>query len=237
MKTDENVEEKRILHDLALEFYRNSGVPDNRYFWRVAMRTVKKILTDAKGVQPQASLFLRLHYPFFDEAVQKILCERHFEISSDVRVPKWYAVEAYLIGEQYALANCNYNPDDFGFYQNLNLIEGAAQEFFLLDLNWFARLLVAITDVFEKIKKSDKYTHAFRMQVWINQFAHTDETPKTWGAKIVKNGRNSLRVSVFNENKSRKKIFQSWIACWESELHRLNHLLGNRITKRMDFKA
>src|SRR5437016_12712095 len=63
-----------------------------------ALREVQQML-EAPAERMQVSLFLPTHYPFFDEAVQSILMERHPE--------KWrggtscYAVDAYLWAEQY----------------------------------------------------------------------------------------------------------------------------------------
>ncbi len=179
--------------------------------------TVLKIFEDAKAPQPPATLFLRLHYPFFDDrGVQNVLMERHPDkcrIKSGV--PSWYSVEAYLIAEQYAWA---YYTDDG--LNNLDMIEGAAQYCFIFDLPWFARLLVAITGAIEKAAAVSPATVTLKLQRWNNQFSQADKTPGRWlaGTEELEKKKKFLKArsipleywptkKILNE----EKIFQCWL--------------------------
>jgi len=233
VNTDTKIQTKK-QGALAWEFYARGGIPDDSFFWTAARDTVQKILKDAAGIKPAASLFLRLHYPFFNSAVQKVLKERHPERSNkEFEVPQWYAVEAYLIAEQYSLVhhdNCR--------LKNLNLIQDVAQDYFIIDLKWFLQLLTAISNAFEQMRggvvTGKKITS--RLQAWNNQYSQVDATPDRWmaGTDYLKKAKgqkasplNSVRVSAAKENKKRVAIFHFWRPCWQEELKRLNSLLGS----------
>jgi hypothetical protein len=234
VNTDAKIKEKQTLSDLALDFYAKRGLPDDRFFWTAARSTVQKILKDAKGKQPPATLFLRLHYPFFDDKVQKVLMQRHPEPGQiNSGFAPWYAVEAYLIAEQFGLvAYGNGSPKTF------ELLGDSAQFYSFCDLRWFSQLMVAVTGVFERMQMVSGLGAdpiALKLQEWNNHFSQSDESPCRWldGSEFLerlkkykKSPLNSVRVSAATENRKREDIFQSWLPCWQAELQRLNERLA-----------
>ena len=107
---------------------------------------VAKMLEESNGQQQELSRFLELHYPFFDNDVQKVTNERHPSKKHSPYIE--YAADACLWAEQYAWMA--YGP-------NKNILDFSihAEFFFVNDLNWFSRLLVAITAGIEAMLKVD----------------------------------------------------------------------------------
>jgi hypothetical protein len=245
LNSAEDIQEKKLISDLQLEFYANQGLPDHRFWWAASRRIVRRVLKEATIKQrPKATLFLRLHYPFFEEKVQSILMERHPDNYPMVNDHPWYAVDAYLIAEQYALTAFGEEP-----LNTLNLIEGAAQLYFVLDLLWFSRLLQSITNVFQTFQNStvpDLSTWASKLQGWNNIYSKTDKTPPQWfkGTPFLesaqehnrqspgkKNRMASVTVIAAKANKTRRVIFQRWLPYWQCNLQRLDVLLKSGIPR------
>ncbi len=236
------IEEKRFISDLQMEFNANRGRPDDRFWWAMSSRVIRRMLEeDALQKRPQSTLFLRLHYPFFNAEIQSVLMERHPENCSIIKDERpWHAVEAYLLAEQYGLTA--YGDD---LFQDVGLIEGAAQSYFVHDLRWFSRLLVSISDVFELMRHAldpEKVTMALRMQEWNNRYSNVDKTPDQWltateflaadkQKKSHGKSAKSRTVTASKENKRRKEIFQTWLPCWHLNLARLDGLLKSTSTK------
>jgi len=240
------IEEKRFISDLRIASYQNQGDPDvdARVWWAESRRAVRRILKEA-GLQtrPKATLFLHLHYPFFDDMVQAILMERH--PNNCPKVEPWYSVNAYLLAEQYALTALSDDP--FGqieFY----LISGAAHFLFINDLKWFSHLLIAMTDavaIFHNNTIPDLPFWSLKLQGWNNRFPEGTKRPERWleGTEYLaackeynlkhpdKNRTSSITVSASRETGRRKKIFKIWLPCWQSNLQRLDTLLNAPSTK------
>jgi len=240
LNSPEAIKEKQFISELQLAFYANRGLPDDRFWWAASRRAVRRILKEA-GLQkrPPATLFLRLHYPFFNDEVQSILMERHSDKCRITKDSPWYAVDAYLLAEQYSLTA--YGDD---LMKNLNLIEGVAQFYFVHDLRWFSRLLVSVADVFELMRRGldpETVTVTLRLQEWNSRYSEVDKTPGRWleGTEYLANAKpkdsgksaSSRGVTASKENKRRNAIFQTWLPCWRSDIERLDILLNASSSK------
>ncbi len=197
-----------------------------------ALREVQQML-EAPGERMQVSLFLPTHYPFFDEAVQSILMERHPEKWRDM---PYYAVDAYIWAEQYGWIGYS----DFPLKSPVS-IEEHASFYFTYDLCWFSRLLTAIAKSIESILQVNpaEAPRATLLQGWLNTFSETSKRPSLWleGTPLQENAskdnaekrRNSIRVSAAKVNRRRRTIFAHWRGCWEAELRHLESLLNPKI--------
>jgi hypothetical protein len=210
--------------------------PKTEFLMR-ALAEVEGIAQRWEANQPgeRRSLFLEGHYPFFDEQVQLILLERHPDQCLAYQGDPAYAVDAYIWAEQYAWIAYDDSP-----FKTCLFVEEFAGFYFVHDLRWFARLLVAIADVLERILRfaPERATHEARLQIWRNDRAQRPESepkPLSWlsgtsfilkaAKKTRTNQANSIRASAGRINHKRRIIFGRWFPLWKAEIRHLRRQL------------
>lgn len=177
-------------------------------------------------------LFVEHHWLYFDKEVQIVLMERHPEITSWVRHKEiHYAVDAYLWAEQYVFTA--YSEGD-AFTKDAFICAKFANPFFVEDLHWFSRLLVAMSRAVESTPEdpnAEGITNKTRLQVWRNHIFQKSVPPEKWlegttqGDLARKEADLSITSTASALSATRKTIFKKWQPSWEAELASLNYLI------------
>jgi hypothetical protein len=191
-------------------------------------------------------LFLEFNFPFVNLGVRKILKERHPNAES---ASKWlkenpqYPIDAYLVAEATAWIAFQ----EKYIISSLFPITEMAEIFFLHDLKWYCKLLIAVTEAIEKQMKIDpKASMPKLLQDWCLKRDNLTKPPSKWlgdtpdgeakSREINRSDKAStplkerIRISAAQENERRREIFYDWQACWRAELRGLN--LSIRLRER-----
>ena len=198
------------------------------------------------GERKTLSLFLEFNFPFFNLKVQKILKERdpHSKTAN-----KWlkknpcYPIDAYLHAEMIGWIACGDKNILSSLFPQLEMVEW----YFLHDLKWFSRLLIAVVEAIEQQIKIDPDASMPKLlQAWCLQREKLPTPPGGWLqgtpegeaklAEIKKNEETSTHINkkripddAGQENAIRRRKFKKWVSCWQAELQGLDFEIRLRL--------
>ena len=212
---------------------------------RESVAGILKEWEQTPGKRKEMSLFLEFNFPFLNLQVQKIMDERNPQSMS---ASKWlkenpcYPIDAYLYAEIFGWIACG----DKNLLSSLFPFTEMTEWFFLHDLTWFSKLLVAVAEAIEKQIKIDPNASMSKLlQSWCLEREKLPVRPTKWlegtpegDAKLVeiKNFNNKpenvnpkrLPECAAQENAKRRKIFEKWVSCWQAELRSLDFAIKLR---------
>jgi hypothetical protein len=188
------------------------------------------------GERTALSLFLEFNFPFVNLRVQKLLKERNPHSESATQFLKeipHYPIDAYLLAEAIGWITCGEKE----FQSSLFPLMELSEFFFLHDLKWFSKLLIAVAEAIEKqIRKHPNASMPKLLQDWC---LNKPSSPSKWlertaegEAKLekleeeYKKGKfvdpRRIPIDAAQENKRRRSIFKEWASCWKAELRHLD---------------